>query len=101
MLEEKQLTKVPQNKIGHFYSDKVHVVHYEYEKQVSLHTRKEGMVYIWMGAKVKTSREKVTEQVLKQLSSVGADSEMVSASMVYNFKPELACISLATVISYC
>lgn len=76
--EDKQLCKVPQNKTGHFFSSKVHVVLYEYEKQVSLHTHKEGMVYIWIGSKVKAGEEKVTEEVLKQLSSVGVDAKMVS-----------------------
>ena len=64
--------------MGHFYSSKVHVVLYAYEKQVSLHTHKEGMVFVWIGSKVKTGEEKVTEQVLEQLSSVGVDTKMVS-----------------------
>ena len=78
ILEEKQLTKIPANKIGHFYSDKVHIVYYEYEKQVSLHTRKEGVVYVWVGSKVSTSGEKVVLEVLEQLPTVNVDLEMVS-----------------------
>ena len=64
--------------MGHFYSGKVHVVRYEYEKQVSVNTRKESMVYVWIGAKVDDSREEVVGRVLKQLPVVGTDSEMVS-----------------------
>lgn len=76
-MEENQLEKVPLNKMGHFYSDKVHVVNYIYQKQSSLYTRMEGMVYVWIGTKVKANREDIVKRVLEEMPSVGGLPNMV------------------------
>lgn len=63
--------------MGHFYSDKVHVVNYIYQKQSSLYTRMEGMVYVWIGTKVKANREDIVKRVLEEMPSVGGLPNMV------------------------
>ena len=72
----KELHKTPLNKIGHFYSNQVHVTYYAYQKQSSLYTWMEGMTYIWIGAKVTESRENILKLIQEKLPSTEAIPKM-------------------------
>lgn len=76
---------MPSSKSSHFYSDQVHVVCYQYEKQVSLYTQKEGMVYIWVGSKVERGGAELAKEVLGQLEGIGVDSMLVRRNTVHQF----------------
>lgn len=76
-MENEELQKVPMNQIGVFYSNKVHLVYYTYQKQSSLYTWMEGMVYVWVGANVKTDKEKLLKEVRQKMSSIGTIQNVV------------------------
>lgn len=78
-MEGDQLERVALNKMGHFYTDKVQLVYYAYKKQSTLYTRTEGMLYVWIGAKVKTDREKIVQEALKLTETIGIPQKIVSS----------------------
>lgn len=80
-MEEETLVKVGANKLGHFYTDRVHLVYYVYQKHSSLYTWMEGMLYVWIGAKVKTGRETVIQEVSKQMAAMGVLQQIVCTSL--------------------
>ncbi len=75
--EDTDLHRISSSSIGHFYTGKVHVVWYMYQKQSSLYTWMEGMVYVWIGAKVKGGIEEAVKMVQEKLQSIGAMPNMV------------------------
>ncbi len=77
IMEEGLLQRVAANKLGHFYTDRVHVVCYEYQKQSSLRTWTEGMLYVWVGAQVKADREEIVKEVLKETALIGIPESTV------------------------
>lgn len=76
-MEEETLVKVGASKLGNFYTNKVHLVYYIYQKQSSLQTWTDGTLFVWIGAKVKTSREAILQEVEKQMPTMGLVSKIV------------------------
>lgn len=85
-MERDTLVKVGLSKLGHFYTNKVHLVYYLYQsshldqKQSALRILTEGMLYVWIGAQVRTSREEVLQEVQKQAA-------------VMELPPKIVCIT--------
>lgn len=63
--------------MGHFYSTDVFVIQYIYQKQSSLYTWMEGMVFVWIGSAVKSDREAIVKEVTKKKGSDGLIPNMV------------------------
>jgi hypothetical protein len=82
-MEKETLVQVGLGKLGHFYSNKVHLVYYVYQKQNSLYILTEGMLYVWIGAKVTTSREAILEEVEKQASTMKLVPKIVCVHVWY------------------
>ena len=76
-MKNNDLENTPAYKMGHFYSNSVHVVQYIYQKQSSLYVWMEGMVYVWIGSEVKGTKEAMVREVLEKYASAGSVPNLV------------------------
>ena len=69
--------EIPLDRIGHFDSDRIYLIQYNYRKQSSLYTWLECVLYVWVGQD-EGGGERSLQEAIASTASIGPIKQVVS-----------------------